>query len=496
MAIKLNKSILEIIADFGDYLHEGLAHSDARIAAAKAKLANAQVDISKFNEYITYADSYKVAVNPNKEVRIPLTELYDFHRTGRFRNFDIRPRNTNLATLRWLKGNLPNTYMTGTGIRPLKNDITHWNGSLVLDVDIRKALFDRAGIELDDESNRKFREVLHAFRAALHANLCKYHWYLWTTFSSTFGGVHIRTKSNITNMDEALTDFLSTQNMEALPTSHDIYTLLFNINALSKYTVCYEELLSAARVFNEAYGLGDDLKWVASAVDDSCLKISQGMCVAFDAGIALNPNFKDAPLFIDLYGYAVPESSALLKADSFAAFLRSANPLGRNRIPKSERKVLTDEETQIANEIAQDFDDVDIEVFRAAEAAYDRGAKGRNGLYWRVVNYLYWEFTGRDEEMTFSICKKLFDPRSRHSSDKNIRSSLQSVIKSDYGISAQIRSLMTQVLQEGRWRRMIEEDERPYRLSFEEQNTYTLGPMNMSANTSTKSSAASNPARI
>lgn len=175
MAVKLHKSILEIIAGFGRYLEEGLQEVAPDIADIRNLLATQTVDLARFDEYITYADSFKSAPNPSRLTRISLRELYDFHRSDQFGRFDIRPQNKSLATLKASKERLPNTYTTGTGIRPLKNDITQWNGGLVLDVDIRKALFSRLGIKADDTQQARYTSALQEFRSTLHENLCHYH---------------------------------------------------------------------------------------------------------------------------------------------------------------------------------------------------------------------------------------------------------------------------------------------------------------------------------
>lgn len=471
MAVKLNKPIAEIIAGFGSHLAEGLQSHAPDIAEIKSLLATKTVDIDRFDEYITYADNFKVAPNRAKPTRISLRKLYDFHCSGQFGQFDIRPADNRLATLKASKEHLPNTYTTCTGIRPLKNDITQWNGGLVLDVDIRKALFARLGVNADDTQQERYMSALQGFRKQLHANLCRYHWYLWTTFSATLGGVHIRTKSDIGVADRAFEEYLC-QEAEGTPTSNDRYTLLYNINALCKYVVCYDELLRAARVFNDAYDLGNDLDWVADAVDASCLKISQGMCVAYDPELELNPNFKDAPLYLDLYDYRLPADSPFLSIESIRTFLKRANPLcGNSAASKAPR-------TTAAPQIAMtDIDpdcDLDILAFRQAETRYEQSPEGRNALYWRVVVYLYKEFTGEDTEATVALCRKLFDPQSRHSREQEIRAKVQSVAKSDYKVSSSIRSLMTQVLYTNRWQAMIREDERPFELTFEAQNTYRL----------------------
>ena len=473
MAVKLNKPISEIITGFGSYLAEGLQSLAPDIADIKSFLATKTVDITRFNEYITYADSFKLAPNRFTQTRISLQELYKFHRDGRFRKFDIRPADNRLATLKASKEHLPNTYTTCTGIRPLKNDITQWNGGLVLDVDIRKALFSRLKIDADDTQQDRYVSALREFRKQLHTNLCRYHWYLWTTFSATLGGVHIRTKSDIDIADRAFDEYLC-QEAEGTPTSNDRYTLLYNINALCKYVICYDELLRAAHIFNEAYDLGNDLTWVADAVDASCLKISQGMCVAYDPELEINPNFKDAPLYLDLYDYQIPEDSPFLRIESIHTFLKRANPLCCNyTAPKAPR---TSTETQNAMSDIDPDCDLDIEAFRKAEIRSEQSPEGRNDLYWRVVTYLYKEFTGEDTEATVALCRKLFDPQSRHSHEHEIRAKVQSVAKSDYKVSSSIRSLMTQVLYTSRWQTMIREDERPFELTFDPQNIYQLQP--------------------
>ena len=473
MAVKLNKSISEIITGFGQELAKGLQAYASDIADLRSQLAIKTVDIARFDEYITYADSFKAAPNPSKPTRISLRKLYDFHRSGRFGKFDIRPVDNRLATLKASKERLPNSYTTCTGIRPQKNDITQWNGGLVLDVDIRKALFSRLKLDADDTQQERYTSALREFRKQLHENLCRHHWYLWTTFSATLGGVHIRTKSDIDVAVQAFDEYLSSE-AAGTPTSNDRYTLLYNINALCKYVVCYDELLRAARVFNEAYGLGDDLEWVANAVDASCLKISQGMCVAYDPELEINPNFKDAPLYLDLYDYRLPDDSPFLGIESIRAFLKRANPLCGNtaaakalRISAAPRIAMTD--------INPDCD-LDIAAFRQAEARYEQSPEGRNALYWRVVTYLYKEFTGENAEATVALCRKLFDPQSHHSHEHEIRAKVQSVAKSDYKVSSSIRSLMTQVLYTHRWQAMIREDERPFELTFDPQNTYELKP--------------------
>lgn len=473
MAVKLNKSIAEIIVGFRRYLAEGLQGYASDIADLKSRLAAKTVDIARFDEYITYADSFKAAPNRSKPTRISLRKLYDFHCSGRFGKFDIRPADHRLATLKASKERLPNTYTTCTGIRPLKNDITQWNGGLVLDVDIRKALFARLGLDAEDTHQGRYTSVLREFRKQLHANLCRYHWYLWTTFSATLGGVHIRTKSDIAIVDRAFDEYLSSE-AAGTPTSNDRYALLYNINALCKYVVCYDELLRAARVFNEAYGLGDDLEWVAGAVDASCLKISQGMCVAYDPELALNPNFKDAPLYLDLYDSRLPDDSPFLRIESIRTFLKRANPLCGNPAASKVPRTSAAPQSEMGN-IDSDCD-LDFAAFRQAEARYERSPEGRNALYWRVVTYLYKEFTGADAEATVALCRKLFDPQSRHSLEHEIRATVQSVAKSDYKVSSSIRSLMTQVLCTNRWQAMIREDERPFELTFEPQNTYELQP--------------------
>lgn len=482
MAKRESISITDLANGFGAYLKDQLQEEGATYIEDIRNNLNTQVPLSEFRVRITYTKDFKEKSDPNREQVITLAALYDFHRTGRFGEYNICPPDTSYTTLKARKNGLPNTYVTGVGIRPLQNDITQWNGSMVIDADIRSAVFKQIGLDpkkIDNARNARFAEVLTAYRKELHARLCKYPWYLWSAFSSTFGGVHIRTKTGINNLVDAFQGFLQTIYPNRT-TTHLCAQMLFHINALHKWVLCYDEMLAAGRIFNEAYHMGDNYEWVAKALDPSGLRFTQGMCVMYDPALELNPGFKEMPLLLDLMEEPFSSDAPLVRTGVLKPFLSNANPLkyepkeAEGAGGKASVKELSEEERSEMERIVSELEGIDLETFREAERECDRLGYARNELYWRVVNYLYAEFTGGNKELTLKISLALFDPQSHHSNREQIAKKIESFEKNPLKVNSLIRSLMTQVLYERIWRRGVESDRKLFEIHFDEQNTYRL----------------------
>lgn len=485
MAFKVEKDIVGVMEDFSSYLKRGLADGADRFQILKKLVEEQQTDISKFNDEITYQPNvYTAAANQTQKHRISLLDLFNFHKTGRYNNLNIQTDRTDLDSLRELKMKLPVTYTTAAGNRPGGGDITQWNGGLVLDIDLRKALFNYKHIEHDDESIRVFVNLLPEFRKNLHEQLCRYHWYLWTTFSASLGGVHIRTKSNIETFDRIIEDFLNTtygeQNKSEKERSYTLsderFRLAYNMNAIYKAIVCYDAIFEAMRVFYEAYGLDRySMQWLEEAIDLSGLRISQGMFVRYDPEITLNPNFKDVPLYFDFYDYTdLCQRSLMSSAFQLKRFYWNANPFSKKEQVARPRRELSAEEQRERSESVKFITEADVALFRRElEQVWEKRDEPSNSLYWQVASYLYHEYTGQNFDLTFDICKKLIDPQSKHHENGRIRAMIQSVQKQEYRIKGIVRTVMKQVLM-GPLYASIARDSEAFTLKFNNENIYHL----------------------
>lgn len=438
MAVKLNKSGLEIIEDFVLYMKTAFdAESSRLVRLVKEQLPHARVDISHYAIRYSYARSVKEPAGIARGQLISLSDLLRFHRTGRFGNLDIRPADLSYAELNRVKGIKPLTYTTNTGTRPKSQDTDHWDGGFVLDIDIRKALL---GKEVSEAQHREFVGVLYEFRKALHERLCRYPWYLWTTVSSSLGGVHIRTKSETGLYIRCLEAYLRSKGVE--PKEDKLYALAHDINVVFKYAVCYHEMLCCAEIFNRHYNRSDST-WFEDAVDKTAFGIEHGMFVSYDPGLEVNPNFKDVDLFVELYDSDITRYGEWLSLPKVQDFLlQGINPFGRaSTASKPKRPAVAAAKVEAADE--SNDPDIDIELFRTKGP---RLYETYNELSWRTAAYLYFEYTGEDKERTIRLCRQLFDPASKQSREDKIRSNVESVIANRYPIDRSFRTFMQQVV--------------------------------------------------
>ncbi len=467
MAVKLNKSGLEIIEDFVRYMKTAFDDESSRlIQLVKAQLPHARVDISHYTIRYSYARNVKEPAGIAHGRLISLADLLQFHRTGRFGNLDIRPADSSYAELNRVKGIKPLTYTTNTGTRPKSQDADHWDGGFVLDIDIRKALL---GKEVSEAQHREFVGVLYEFRRALHERLCRYSWYLWTTVSSSLGGVHIRTKSGTRLYIKCLESYLRREGID--PQEDKLYALAHDINVVFKYAVCYHEMLCCADIFNRHYGRNDSA-WFEDAVDKTAFGIEHGMFVSYDPELELNPNFKEVDFFVDLYDSDIARYDEWLNLPKVQNFLlQGINPFGRaSAAAKTKHPAGAAPKIEAADE--SNDPDIDVELFRTkGPHLYET----YNELSWRTAAFLYFEYTGENKERTMRLCRQLFDPASKQSREEKIKSNVESVIANRYPIDRSFRTFMQQVVGHKSEETKIAADLQQFEIAVPPENTYRLG---------------------